>query len=185
MSYQNWEFLYHVKIYSFKEGHHRMGFFKKKEGSIISDYFKPLHDIGTLKKELMVEVALYNDHLEMTYAGAKKDADKVSLAYSKITDVFYGFSGELIQKQKSVIGRAAVGGLLFGGLGAVVGAVSGTGTKEAKDPTLYFIISYTDSEGNEQYLEFKDTRQYRGRKVAKTLKELTNTSSFSPTEIEL
>lgn len=32
-------------------------------------------------------------------------------------------------KDKSVIGRAIVGGLLFGGVGAIVGGISGTGQK--------------------------------------------------------
>ena len=162
-----------------------MGFLKSKKGSVISDYFKLLHDVGTFKNGATVDVALYDDHLEITPM-SKKGTSKVSLAYSKITDVFHGRSGELIQKQKSVIGRAVAGGLLFGGIGAVVGAVSGTGTKEAQDPTLYLIISYTDSDGNEQYLQFEDTRNYHGRKLAKTLRELADISSSPQSEeIEL
>ena len=46
-------------------------------------------------------------------------------------------------KEKSVIGRAVVGGLLFGGAGAVVGAVSGANPKEK---TLYYMtLTYTDN----------------------------------------
>ena len=36
-----------------------MGFFKSKKGSIISDYFLLLEDVGQLKAGNMIEVALY------------------------------------------------------------------------------------------------------------------------------
>lgn len=146
-----------------------MGFLKSKKGSIISDNFKLMKKIGDYDSGNMYEVALYEDHLEMT-SPLKKN--KVLLPYSKITDVFHGYQTELVQKQKSVIGRAAVGGLLFGGVGAIVGAVSGTGEKTVAESKLYLIISYTNSEGSESYLQFEDTRKYHGTKLAATLKNL-------------
>lgn len=62
------------------------------------------------------------------------------LNYSQITDVFYGKKTKLIEKPKSIIGRTLVGGVLFGGTGAVVGAISGNGKKIKKETHLYFII---------------------------------------------
>jgi hypothetical protein len=55
-------------------------------------------------------------------------------------------------KEKSVIGRAVVGGLLFGGAGAVVGAVSGANPKEKN--VYYATITYTDN-NEEKTLLFK------------------------------
>lgn len=55
-------------------------------------------------------------------------------------------------KEKSVLGRAAVGGLLFGGAGAVVGAISGANPKEKN--AHYMTLTYTDS-GEEKALLFK------------------------------
>lgn len=157
-----------------------MGLFTKTKGSIISDAFKLCEAHASLQPELMYDVALYDDHLTIKLPLGKQD---VSLKYSQITDVFYGLQTEIIQTGKSVIGRALAGGLLFGGLGAVVGAVSGTGTKEKKERHLYFIISYTSSAGEDKYIQFEDTRVYRGAKVAAKLKELCNITT--PDHVEL
>lgn len=106
-----------------------MGFLRSTKGSIISDYFKLQEDIAGFSKGYMYDVALYDDHLEITSMQKRK----LLLNYDQITDVFYGFETELVEKPKSVIGRAAVGGILFGGVGAIVGAASGTGTKTEKE----------------------------------------------------
>lgn len=148
-----------------------MGFLKKTQGSIISDYFKILDSLGKNSSGDMVDIALYNDHL-IIKGGINKQ--EITLNYNQITDVFYGYKTEMVEQNKSVIGRAVAGGLLFGGVGAVVGAVSGTGSKEKAERGLYFIISYKSSNGEDAFLRFEDTRKYRGKKVANTLKELCN-----------
>lgn len=147
-----------------------MGFFKSSKGSIISDSFQALADIGPIASGLMVDVALYGDRLALTVPFGSKDP--VTLDYSQITDVFYGLQTEIVESEKSPIGRALVGGLLFGGVGAVVGAVSGTGTKKKKGNHFIFIISYTSKTGEDKFLQFEDVRLYKGRKVAMALKDL-------------
>lgn len=147
-----------------------MGFFKSKKGSIISDYFMLLEDIGGgYTANNMYDVALYDEHLEISSPFAK---NKINLDYSKIKDVVYSAEVEEISKSKSSIGRAVAGGMLFGGVGAVVGAISGTGTKTKKERHFYFIIAYTSAQGEEKFLQFEDTRLYKGTKIAKKLKEL-------------
>ena len=159
-----------------------MGFFKSKKGSVISDYFQLQEDIAGYSKGYMYEVALYDDHLEIIPPSKQ---NKLLLNYNQITDVFYGGKTELIQKPKSVIGRALVGGMIFGGTGAVIGAVSGTGTKIEKKTHLYFIISYTSSVGEDKYIQFEDTRMYKGLKLSKKLKELAHIESKSTGDIQL
>lgn len=148
-----------------------MGFFTKTKGSIISDAFKLCKAHANLQPDLMYDVALYNDHLTIKMPLGKQET---TLNYSQITDVFYGLHTDIVKVTKSSIGRAVAGGLLFGGVGAVVGAVSGTGTKDKKERHFYFIISYTASTGEEKFIQFEDTRLYRGTKVAAKLKELCN-----------
>lgn len=146
-----------------------MGFFSNKRGSIVSDHFCSEQAIGPIRAGDMTEVALYDDHISLSNLAVKQP---ITLQYSQITDVFYGYREEIVEKNRSVIGRAVAGGLLFGGLGAVVGAVSGTGTKGTKQIDRYFVISYTAKDGSDQFLEFKDVRRHHGPKVAQTLKEL-------------
>lgn len=43
-----------------------MGFLRSTKGSIISDYFQLQEDIAGFSKGYMYDVALYNDHLEIT-----------------------------------------------------------------------------------------------------------------------
>ena len=159
-----------------------MGFFKSTRGSIISDYFKLTDDLGGYKNGDMVDVALYDDHLIIKSPILKQE---IKLNYDQVTDVFYGLETEIIEKNKSVIGRAVAGGLLFGGVGAVVGGISGTGTKTKKERHFYFIISYTSSTGEDKFIQFEDTRLYRGVKVASKLKELCGVTSVKNDNIQL
>lgn len=147
-----------------------MGLFKSKKNSMISDYFKLVNDVGQFKANNAYEVSLYDEYLELSGVGGQS----VKLKYQQVTDVFYGLETEIVEKNKSIIGRAVTGGLLFGGVGAVVGAVSGTGVKKKTVKKFIFIISYKSTSGDDAFLTFEDTRMYKGAKVAKMLKELTN-----------
>ncbi len=147
-----------------------MGFLRSKKGSIISDYFSIEEDIGQFRKGNAVDVALFTDHLELQNAVGNKDT--ATLAYSQITDVFYGSEIQLQQQEKSPIARAFAGGLLFGSTGAVIGALSGLGKKEKKVRKFFFIIRYVTADGQEAFLPFEDTRLYKGPKVAARLREL-------------
>ena len=146
-----------------------MGFLRSRKGSIISDAFKLTKEHGHLKSGNMYDVALYEDYLSIKLPLSKNET---TLKYSQITDVEYGSKTEIVTKNKSSIARAITGGVLFGGVGAVVGAVSGIGKKQTTEYHFYFIISYTSSDGEEKFLTFDDTRQFKGRKLYTKLKEL-------------
>lgn len=147
-----------------------MGFLRSKKGSIIRDYFSIETDLGQFRKGNAVDVALFADHLELQNAVGNKDT--ATLAYSQITDVFYGSQIQLQQQEKSPIARAFAGSLLFGSTGAVIGALSGLGKKEKKVRKFFFIIRYVTADGQEAFLPFEDTRLYKGPKVAARLREL-------------
>ena len=53
---------------------------------------------------------------------------------------------ETVEKNKSVIGRAIVGGVLTGGVGAVVGGMSGIGKKQQVVETYFLTIKMWDIE---------------------------------------
>lgn len=157
-----------------------MGFFKNNKGSIISDNFKLLKDVGELKMGFAVDVSLYDEHLTLSNFAVKQP---ITLNYSQITDVFHGNITEVQEKNKSTIGRAMAGGLLFGGAGAIVGAMTANGKKQKKVARLMFIISYTSSKGEECFLEFEDTRRYKGKKLSEKLKELCKIEPKEPETI--
>lgn len=102
--------------------------------------------IPSFFKGLAVNLTLSEEHLEIKARLGKQAA---WLDYSQIKNVGFLTEKEIAQKSKSVLGRAAVGGLLLGGLGAVIGAVSGTGTKSETKNHIYLIINYVPHGGGD------------------------------------
>ncbi|MEK4514675.1 hypothetical protein NSS64_05355 [Paenibacillus sp. FSL H8-0122] len=62
---------------------------------------------------------------------------------------------ELIDKSKSVVGRAMIGTLLVPGLGTIVGGMSGIGNK--KKTSHYMIFNFIDAHGELSAVTFQDT----------------------------
>ena len=147
-----------------------MGFLRSNKDSIISEWFMAMHDIGSVREGFAADVSLMDDHVSIRPLIGVKNA--LIIPYSQITDAFYGMKSELQQKQKSPIIRAAAGGLLFGHIGAVVGAVSALNPKQKKVNKFYFAFSYTDESGKDIVLWFRDTRLFKGRKLAAKLMEI-------------
>lgn len=91
---------------------------------------------------------------------AFKNIQPVQLPLNKITNAGNVNITEIVEQSK--LGRAAVGGILFGGAGAIVGALSAGEKKQIK--TLY-IINYVSgdeekvivmqSNGNPNYFKFQ------------------------------
>lgn len=156
-----------------------MGFFRSTKGSIISDYFVSMEKIMNINEKEAVDIALYEDHLEI-----KGNKQTLNLRYDQINDVFHGYDDVIVNKSKSPIGRAVAGGLLFGGAGAIVGAISGASCGSKSKRKLMLIICYTSSTGEEKFLKFEDTRMYKGKKLANQLKELARIEE-PPEEVQL
>lgn len=149
-----------------------MGFLRSKKGSIISDYFCAMDDIGTFACGDVVEIALYDDYFELTEKSVGKKAAAVALPYPRITRVVYRAQVQTVEKDKSPVKRAVVGGMLFGSTGAAVGAVSGLGKKKVKHRRMLLILSGTLADGQAFSWTFQDTRLYKGPKVASKLRKL-------------
>lgn len=161
-----------------------------KDKPIIEEFFNPSEKFLTFTPGAVVKIGLYDSYLTMKVPFSK-DKTIYKIDYNQITDVYYGIETEIVKSSKSPIGRAVVGGLLFGDTGAVVGAISGIGEKEKKNYIRKFIISYTSSDGQEKFLNFDDTRAYKGKKLSKKLKEMADIKepekkiNKTPTEIKL
>ena len=83
----------------------------------------------------------------------KKGEDhNILLSFDQILGAAFITRSKLVKE--SVIGRAFMGGILFGDTGAILGAMSGQGKKKKKEQC--FAISYLDSFGNNKVLLFDD-----------------------------
>lgn len=127
-------------------------------------------------------LTILDDHLQIAIPLAKPDQIK-TLNYSQIHDVIYESDIEKISKSKSPIGRAIAGGLLFGGAGAVVGAISGLKPKEKTQRKFYLIINYTSKNGEDKFLQYEDPSVGAGLKLYKALKEKCNIQDDNTNEL--
>ena len=69
----------------------------------------------------------------------------VDIHNSQIISIKQTTKAELINMDKSVVGRAVVGGLILGPLGAVIGGMSGIGSKQIIKDKSFLIINYWDT----------------------------------------
>lgn len=143
-----------------------MGFFSKKEKPIKATF-------KNVETNTIFNLELLEDRLQIGIPLAKADQLK-TLRYDQIKDVVYTSDIQTISESKSPIGRAIAGGLLFGGTGAIVGAISGVGTKEKKEYKFYLIINYTSKTGEDKFLQYEDQSLNAGLKFSKLLKEKAN-----------
>lgn len=98
----------------------------------------------------VISVTLLEDKIEFKQ---RLGAKQVYLRYSQITRVEIINGNEIIEKNKSVLGRSIVGGLLLRPLGAVVGAIDGTGTKKKViSNKKYLVFNYISSDNEEKSL---------------------------------
>jgi len=77
-------------------------------------------------------------------------ADPIFLCYKQIASVGVASEKEVIEKSKNVVGRAAVGGLAFGPLGAIIGGASGIGNKQKFKSRSFFVINYHPANDSEE-----------------------------------
>lgn len=81
------------------------------------------------------------------------------IKYSQIADIWITSQSEMIQKQKSVIGRALIGGMLFGDAGAVIGGMSGMGGKEKAVQRLFLNVDLKDGTNHTFAIKDGNTNQ--------------------------
>ncbi len=108
---------------------------------------------------------------------------KYKLEAQKITGVYLSNEQEVIKKEKSALGRALVGGVFLGPIGAVVGGLSGVGNnKTIKDHTL-LIITYISEENESKSIVFRQHPLDDNKDKISCL--YTNISSIIPRKNEM
>lgn len=109
------------------------------EGNV-SESFIAGNDFGSIRKgDVLLGVLKEN----CIYFYNKSDSEiNTSLPYNKITGLRITSDTEIIEKSKSVGGRAVLGGLILGPVGAIVGGMSGIGNKTKQEVSNYILINY-------------------------------------------
>lgn len=108
------------------------------------DAIKALHVEGLgLARNVPCEIFRFDDRILI-----EGQPHKFEIRLDKIRAAVVKNEQELVEKGKSVVGRALIGTLLVPGLGTIVGGMSGIGTKKKKGTnSQYLIINYLDAKG--------------------------------------
>ena len=120
-----------------------MFFKKKKEDGTIKKVYGLTHieGIPDMQKNGIAQIFLYPDRI------AINNIRIIAVDRIKKTSIYS--EKEILEQSKSVIGRAAVGGLLLGPLGAIVGGMSGTGTKGKNKANHFLSIEFVGIDGTD------------------------------------
>lgn len=95
---------------------------------------------------------------------------KFHLPMDSLTAAEFLTKTDLLKKDKTVIGRGIVGGLVLGPLGAIVGGMSGIGQKHNKGN--YLVLNYRSSDNEEIKVIIFDIKNIiYAQKLAKKLTE--------------
>lgn len=128
---------------------------KNKEGNR-SVNLSFVDGIESYSKGIAVELSMDDkeQYIKMK-ARAFKNKPIIKLNYNKIIAANVVTEKEIIESNKSVVGRAAVGGVLLGPLGAIVGGMSGVGNKTKANTHYFMIINYKSSTEETKILSFE------------------------------
>ncbi|MGG7176186.1 hypothetical protein ACQPU1_01235 [Clostridium paraputrificum] len=110
-----------------------------------------------------------------------------------ILDLIVADKKEILNKNKSVIGRGVAGGLIFGPVGAMLGGMSGIGGKqEIKKIGTFLVISYRNSAGEIANITLKADKPMTGmmakdfvKNVKKLLLDIKGGNGVIGNDIEL
>lgn len=122
-----------------------MGIFSKKNKSTVLN-LEYVDGINLFKKGLLVEVTLNSEKECITIRPKIGQKTDVNLRFEQITGFDVVKDKDIIEKSKSVAGRAVLGGVLLGPLGAIVGGMTGIGNKQKSVSHNYMVINYKSLE---------------------------------------
>lgn len=156
-----------------------MGLFngKDKNGNLKIQMYH-IDGLPEYRKDSIIYMTINIDNRKITFKGTSKSNTEINLPIDKITAV--GSVSEEIIKEKSGVGRAIAGGLLFGGAGAVVGAVT---AKDKKKTIYYKVINYV-SNGVEKSIVLGTRGDFNEMKFFRKLTEYIPKNE-TPSSVEL
>ena len=109
--------------------------------------------IGEYNKGTAVEVSFDDKNMQMKARTFKKLP--VFLQLEQITGAVVISEKDIIEKSKSTVGRAVVGGVVLGPLGAIIGGMSGIGNKKKNETHYFMVVNYKSKDEEIKVLSFE------------------------------
>lgn len=140
-------------VYGLKQGIDKSKMLKeqiKESGALQGIYVTHVEGLGIGSVEC--KVFRFNDRILI-----ESNKHKFEIYLEQLRAAEAKSEKELIEKGKSVVGRAVIGTLLVPGLGTIVGGMSGIGNKKKKGKTShYMIFNFIDAKGELSAVTFQD-----------------------------
>jgi hypothetical protein len=114
---------------------------KDKQGNLACN-FSHADGIASMPQGIAVCVTQEDSESRLSVSMRFSKQPPIYIKYDQISNVDFIDEKQIKESSKSVIGRATIGGLFLGPLGAIVGGMSGTGTKKKVETKYFFIINY-------------------------------------------
>lgn len=114
---------------------------KNKEGkkSINLTY---IDGISSYSKGTAIQLSLDDEGKQVKVKARVYKKPPVFLPYDQITEVKVVSEKDIVEKSKTVLGRAFIGSIFLGPLGAIVGGMSGVGNKQKSETHYFMVINY-------------------------------------------
>lgn len=133
--------------------------------------------ISTFTHNMPIAVTISENEGQVIFEQRFSKVPNANLSFEKITNVAWVTEEDV--KNASVVGNAIVGGVLFGGLGAIIGTVSGT----KKKSETYLVINYTSANGTLKAVSVKPNGDLKIFKFEKELKQYIKTTPLAELEL--
>lgn len=130
-----------------------MGIFKRNK--LRSVNVSSFDGIEVLPRGLAIKLIADDDNNEILIKSRVIKKPEVHLKYDQITGINAITEKEILEKNKSVVGRAVLGGVLLGPLGAILGGMSGIGSKEKTDTHYFIVINYKSKDDDIKVISFE------------------------------
>ena len=135
-----------------------MGIFNRnKKDKPISINVSFVDGLENFSPGLAINITTDDNENKLVIKSAVVKKPEINLRYEQITGINVTSEKEILEKSKSVTGRAVVGGVLLGPLGAIVGGMSGIGDKKKEKTHYYLIINYKAKDDEIKVLSFEVT----------------------------
>lgn len=131
------------------------------------------------QKETQATIKIDDMNKCVTITPKNSNSPVVHIMFNQLIDCASIHDEMVTEKDKSVIGRAIIGGVLTGGLGAIIGGISGIGTKKKKKKTHYLVLNYKSKDNGIKVASFRMDWLVNLAEFIYTLKNRINQNGIS------
>ena len=114
-----------------------------------------LDGINGYDRGTAIELSLDDEGKQLKIKARIYKNPAVFLSYDQIIEANVISEKDIVEKSKSVLGRAFVGSIFLGPLGTIVGGMSGIGNKQKSETHYFMVINYKSKDGEIKALSFE------------------------------